>query len=89
MQSWIWSLDKMITMLKLAAYTYFACLLYGEFIGPEGVADIMNVEKVSEDGKEKVTLLISSQLVKTTIGLAVLEALSNLVSTFKLDSPTK
>ncbi|MEY9978008.1 hypothetical protein [Lysinibacillus sp. RC79] len=77
-------IKKMLASLKVVAYGGLAIMIYGNLIGPEGVAEILKVENPSKKGLDTVGgVLIPKYVLYWTFGTVILEVLDNIFSLFE------
>ena len=80
------TIDKILICLKFSAYAIFAFYVYVDFIGGVAIANQNNdflyfdVISYTEDSIKIGMNYVSEQLIKTTIFIAILESLSNLLA---------
>lgn len=75
--------ERGLLFFKAAMYLYFFVVVYANFVGPVEVGNWFNIDKPTENGIKLGELVISTQIVQVTMGLALLEFSSNLVSFWK------
>ncbi len=76
-------LRKFMAMFKIVGYIGFAFVTYLNFIGPNGVVELLGVDKPSEEGIEMIAILIPKQLLWWGLAVIILEIVDNLLAVFE------
>jgi hypothetical protein len=83
MINWILLVRKAIVPVKVVVYFWLAVLLYVNFIGPEGVAELLKIENPLKEGSDLFALIIPEKVIELTIATVILECIDNFLSMFE------
>ncbi|MDN3437799.1 hypothetical protein QMA04_06815 [Planococcus sp. APC 3900] len=79
----MWIFILLLRAAKVVTYGILAFFVYTDFIGPEGIAEIIGVsENINDYDTKKGALILSENLIRWTIFAAALEILDNFVGMF-------
>lgn len=73
-------IELILSFLKIVAYFGLVILLYSNYIGPEGIADVLRVENPAKEGLEMIGILIPNYVLIWTLATVALEVISNFYS---------
>ena len=73
-------IELILLFLKIVAYSGLAVFLYSNYIGPEGIADVLRVENPAKEGLEMIGILIPNYVLIWTLATVILELIGNVYS---------